>query len=156
MKKMFMFLVVVMWCVGAVEAGILNTVGVNDIVEVINKSEPSIAWGHDFGSDEGVTTATVSLLTYSNRDFALGSLRFGYAGDEIDQPHSVIGGIEFIMPNLVRRFIPEKFKDWQANLKVLSLIPSFSAIGGYSVKEEDLDEGNRWVYGFTFGPKITF
>lgn len=154
MKKVILTIVAVLFLAVQAEAGLLNEINAGDFVEIINASEPSIAWGTDFASEERVETATVSLITYTNRDFALGSLRAGYSGPKLDDPRAGILALELITPNIVRRFIPEQAKDWKANLKILTLIPSASVFGGYNVKDKDIDK--REVYGFTIGPKFTF
>lgn len=101
------------------DAGILNVVDQVDVIQIINSSEPSISWGTDFATDESVETATVSLLTYSRKDLALGALRFGYAGEKLDSPRSYVLGIEAILPNIVRKIVPDEVKDWKANLKMV-------------------------------------
>ena len=154
MKKVFMFFVVVMFLAGAAEAGVLNIVDGNDIKEIVNAAEPSIAIGQSFVKKESVKTATISLITYSNRDLALGSLRGGYAGKELDQPESIIGALEIIAPNIARRFIPDTLKDWKANFKVLTLLPSASIYGGRVINDEETDK--KWDFGATIGSKVTF
>ena len=159
MKKiLFLVSVIVLIAAGRSEAGVLNILDAGDYVQMINSLEPSIAFGYDFASEERIQTATASLFTLKNKELPLGSLRAGFAGQTIDEPRSIIGAVEFVTPNLVRRFIPEKFRDWEANLKFLTLIPSFSGIVGYNLTDDDNDSATEkdWIYGFTIGPKITF
>lgn len=155
MKKVILSIAFVLLFVAPVQAGLLNTVDMGDLVEIINASEPSLAWGYDFLSGDRVETVTVSLVTYSNRDLALGALRVGYSGEDMERPEAFVGALEIITPNIINRYVPERLKNWNANLKILKLIPSVSLVGGYSFAD-DPDADEDFVLAATAGPKITF
>lgn len=153
MRKVILAVAAVMFFAVPAQAGLLNAVDQADVITIINSSEPSVSWGTDFSTGGSVETATVSLLTYSRKDLALGALRFGYAGEKLDSPRSYLLGIEAVMPNIFRKLIPDEAKDWKANLKILTLTPSVTVFGSYDPHE---DAEKEWGYGVTAGPKLSF
>ena len=153
MKSVMLIAAVLFCAVGNASAGILNAVDQGDVIQIINASEPSISWGTDLSTGESVETATVSILSYSRKDLALGALRFGYSGEKLDSPRSYILGLEVVLPNIIRKLVPDEAKDWKANLKILTLTPSVMVFGGYDPHEDAEEE---WNYGVTLGPKLSF
>ena len=136
----------------AEEAVLNNPPAAVDIFKtVVNKLDPSYETFWNIGSGTFHQGVSASLYTITSDEIPLGSLRVGFATNEL-----LYGGAALDLPGLTRRYVPATLKG-VATTKPLDVLWAVvgkygrvGVVGGYAWAE------NEPAYGFTFGAALSF